>query len=417
MFALRKDRAAEGDRQLTASQKHGVIYQDDYVALEGQKVVQVIIGADILKHVEPNDFVISMRSFQGGIEWCGYSGSISSAYVMLIPSDSIDANFFTYLFKCKPYIQALQSTSNLVRDGQALRFENFALIDLPVIPLSEQASIAAFLDHETAKIDELIAEQQRLIGLLNEKRRAVISHSVTKGLNPAAPMKDSEVEWLGDVPVHWNIKPLRALSDLIQTGPFGSQLHSEDYVEGETPVINPSNIRDGQIIPDLACTVGSAIAERLNQHRLKEGDIVFARRGEMGRCARVSAKEAGWLCGTGSITVRLDGSTISEFVSIYLGTRYVRELLRLESVGATMDNLNTSILSRIPVPVPPLDEQATIAAFLELQTHKFETLTTEACTAVALLQERRAALVSAAVTGKIDVRGLPMPPREKAAAA
>src|SRR5436305_4865083 len=93
LFALRKDRAVDNERQLTASQKYGVIYQDAYVALEGQKVVQVITGAEILKHVEPNDFVISMRSFQGGIEWCGHRGSISSAYVMLIPSPSIHTRF------------------------------------------------------------------------------------------------------------------------------------------------------------------------------------------------------------------------------------------------------------------------------------------------------------------------------------
>ena len=161
------------------------------MAQEGQRVVQVLIGADLLKHVEPNDFVISMRSFQGGIEWCALRGSISSAYVMLIPAESVHVKFFSYLFKCRPYIQALQSTSNLVRDGQALRYENFTLIDLPVIPYSEQQAIAEFLSHETTKIDALIAEQEHLIELLNEKRQAVISQAVTKGLNHAASMKDS----------------------------------------------------------------------------------------------------------------------------------------------------------------------------------------------------------------------------------
>lgn len=296
--------------------------------------------------------------------------------------------------------------------GEQLRRYRF-----PKPPLEEQLTISAFLDRETAKLDALVAEQQRLIELLKEKRRAVISHTVMKGLKPAAPMKDSGIAWLGQVPAHWDIKRLGAVSDLIQTGPFGSQLHSEDYIEDATPVINPSNIRDGQIIPDLACTVGSIIAERLNHHRLKEGDIVFARRGEMGRCARVSAKEAGWLCGTGSITVRLNGSAISEFVSIYLGTPFVRDLLRLESVGSTMDNLNTSILSRIPIPVPPADEQAKIAAFLDLQTGKLEALTMEAQTAITVLQERRVALIAAAVTGRIDVRRLPTTAREKETAA
>ena len=121
IFALRTERALESDRQLTASQKYGVIYQEDFMQMEGQRVVQVIKGADILKHVEPGDFVISMRSFQGGIEWCKCRGCISSAYVMLVPCKRVHGPFFFYLLKSSLYIQALQTTSNLVRDGQALR--------------------------------------------------------------------------------------------------------------------------------------------------------------------------------------------------------------------------------------------------------------------------------------------------------
>ena len=245
-----------------------------------------------------------------------------------------------------------------------------------------------------------------MIAPLKEKRQAVISHAVTKGLNDDAPMKDSGIAWLGEVPAHWKIKRLGILSTVIQTGPFGSQLHSEDYVEDETPVINPSNILDGQIIADWSNTVGEEIVERSSQHKLVPGDIIFGRRGEMGRCAKVSEIEAGWLCGTGCLNVRLNGLAISEFVSIYLRTPYVRELLKLESVGSTMDNLNTQILSRIPVPVPPLHEQSDIVSFIELEATKLENLTTEAQRAIDLLKERHSALISAGVTGKIDVRGL-----------
>ncbi|MEN6586551.1 MAG: restriction endonuclease subunit S, partial [Sulfuricella sp.] len=230
-------------------------------------------------------------------------------------------------------------------------------------------------------------------------------HAVTKGLNPNAPMKDSGIEWLGEVPRHWEITPLGYVAASIQTGPFGSQLHSEDYVEGETPVINPSNIQDGKLVADWSCTVTQEIVARLSQHKLMFGDIVFGRRGEMGRCAMVTSNEVNWLCGTGSLNVRLSSRAIPEFVSTYLRTAYVRELLKLESVGSTMDNLNTQILSYVPVPLPPLAEQQTIAAFLDSETAKFDTLTVEANRAIALLQERRSALISAAVTGKIDVRG------------
>ena len=179
LFSLRNERALESDRQLTASQEHGVIYQEDFVRLEGRRVVEVIKGADILKHVEPDDFVISMRSFQGGIEWCRLRGRISSAYVMLAPCERVHGRFFSYLFRCRSYIQALQATSNLVRDGQALRYGNFAQVDLPLVPLEEQALIADFLDREIAKTDALAAEAQRAIDLLQERRTALISAAVT----------------------------------------------------------------------------------------------------------------------------------------------------------------------------------------------------------------------------------------------
>lgn len=179
LFAQRKDKACAADRQLTASQKYGILYQADFMELEGQKVVQVIHGADILKHVEPNDFVISMRSFQGGIEWSELRGSISSAYVMLIPNKNVVPNFYRYLLKSKTYIQALQSTTNLVRDGQALRYENFTLVALPLIPPEEQTAITAYLDSETAKFDTLTAEASRAIELLQERRSALISAAVT----------------------------------------------------------------------------------------------------------------------------------------------------------------------------------------------------------------------------------------------
>lgn len=248
LFRERKDRAIEGDRQLTASQKHGVIYQDDFMDIEGHKVMQVIHGADILKRAEPNDFVISMRSFQGGIEWCGLVGSISSAYVMLIPGNSVVPGYFRYLFKSSRYIQALQSTTNLVRDGQALRFANFILVDLPVVPEKEQTAIATFLDHETAKIDALVAEQEKLIALLQEKRQAVISHAVTKGLNPNAPMKDSGVEWLGEVPAHWEVCALRRVIAAIEQG-WSPECYAREAEEQEWGVLKAGCLNGGIFRP------------------------------------------------------------------------------------------------------------------------------------------------------------------------
>lgn len=179
MFAHRKERSRLNDQQLTASQEFGVIPQQEYMDKTGYRVMQVTLNTEILKHVEVDDFVISMRSFQGGLERAKASGCISSAYVVLESSPQANVDYFTYLFKSVRYIEALQSTSNLVRDGQALRYENFCMVPLPVVPIREQEAIAAFLDQATSQIDTLREKIQKEIELLKEFRTILISQAVT----------------------------------------------------------------------------------------------------------------------------------------------------------------------------------------------------------------------------------------------
>lgn len=179
LFSERNIRATETDEQLTASQKYGVIPQKLFMELENQKVVQVILNPEILKKVEKDDFVISMRSFQGGLEHSNYSGCISSAYVPIYPRIEIDTMYFKFLFKSKSYIQALQSTSDLIRDGQALRYKNFIEVDLPLPPVDEQKRISTFISLQTDRIDNLVAETNKSIELLKEKRSSLITAAVT----------------------------------------------------------------------------------------------------------------------------------------------------------------------------------------------------------------------------------------------
>ena len=177
LFYQRKDRAKKDDRQLTASQKYGIMYQDEFMEKEGVRVTVVQKDFDILKHVEPNDFVISMRSFQGGLEYSELSGCISSAYDMLIPN--LDKVYPKFFFKSFKYINALQSTSNLVRDGQAMRYSNFSQLYLVEIPLEEQKEIAEYLDKKVAEIDNLIAKKESLISEMEEYKKSLIYECVT----------------------------------------------------------------------------------------------------------------------------------------------------------------------------------------------------------------------------------------------
>lgn len=382
LFLERKERARLGDEQLTASQKYGILTQKEFSDREGQKVMQVISGQDILKHVEPNDFVISMRSFQGGLERSSVAGCISSAYVMIVPTSKCRASYYQYLFKSSSYIKALQSTSNLVRDGQALRYENFAQLSLPSPPEEEQDAIAAFLDRETAKIDALVEEQRRLIVLLKEKRQAVISHAVTKGLNPDTPMKDSGIEWLGEVPAHWEVKRIRFLCH-IGTGDADTADAVED---GEYPffVRSPIIERIGSFTHDCEAVltagdgagVGKVYHHYEGQFRAHQRVYIFSKfRGIRGR-----------------------------FFYHYMAQMFAKVVLE-GTAKSTVDSLRRPMIADFWMTVPPDVEQFAVIAAAEAASERFDALATEADAAVKLLEERRAALISAAVTGKIDVRG------------
>lgn len=404
LFPESKERAHESAQQLSATQDYGVISQAKFMRLAGRRVVQLNSNQHLRKKVQVDDFVISMRSFQGGLERAWEAGGIRSSYVVLRPRNDLVLDYYQYLFKSTDYIQALQSTANFIRDGQDMNYQNFILIDIPLPPEDEKRNIATLLNHEVTRIDTLIEEQQSLIKLLQEKRQAVISHAVTRGLNPDAPMKDSGVEWLGDVPEHWFVAQLKFNTLDMQTGPFGSQLHSEDYVNGGTPLVNPAHMIDGNIIPDPQVSVDNKTWHRLNRHQLSEGEIIFARRGELGRCAIVTKEQEGWLCGTGSLKAKLNHRLLPKYAYLLITSDGVISELSLESKGSTMDNLNTETLGRVRLPVPPTTEQQEILTYVDVVSGKFQDLIKEAVTAIDLMQERRTALISAAVTGKIDVR-------------
>ena len=180
LFAQRKDKAKKGMEQYTASQKYGVISQKDYMNRIGGSIVTVQKDFDILKMVCKGDFVIHMRSFQGGLEYSEHTGSISSAYVMLIPQKNIgECRYFKWLFKSASYINALQSTSNLIRDGQAMRYSNFIQIIIPYPPLEEQQQIADYLDTKCSEIDSLIADKKRQLDILADYKKSLIYGYVT----------------------------------------------------------------------------------------------------------------------------------------------------------------------------------------------------------------------------------------------
>ncbi|MGP4033625.1 hypothetical protein [Pseudarthrobacter sp. 1C304] len=320
-------------------------------------------------------------------------------------SPGMDSRFWTYVhattYSVRLTQRSIKQTSGIQNLDQASYFNELA----PFPPLKMQSGIADFLDRETAQIDELIVKQERLIELLAEKRQAIITHAVTKGLDSTAPTKPSGIPWLGDVPSHWQVSPVGSAAELIQTGPFGSQIHADDYVSGGTPLINPSHLIEGCIAPNLEVAVSEDKTQELRRHALRKGDVVVARRGELGRNAVVTGQDEGFLCGTGSLLIRLQPSAyLPEYFSLVFGGQHTRDRLSLHSIGATMDNLNAGLIAGLRLVRPPIAEQKSILRWLGKMIDVLDETTKKAVRSIDLLRERRSALISAAVTGKIDVR-------------
>lgn len=286
---------------------------------------------------------------------------------------------------------------------QNVNAEKYANLVLPIPSVGEQEQIVAFLDRETAKIDTLVAEQEKLIALLQEKRQAVISHAVTKGLDPNVPMKDSGVEWLGEVPEHWVVGTLTRF-----IGPV------VDY-RGRTPtkvdegifLVTARNIRNGRIDYEASeeYVDPDSAASLLARGKPEIDDLLFTMEAPLGQVALIDRTDIA----LAQRVVKFRGVPSlmkNGYLLYWLMSTGCQNRLETLATGSTALGIKASKLGMIECLAPPLDEQDSIVALIKRETAKLETLMTEAQSAVTLLQERRTALISAAVTGQIDVRGI-----------
>ena len=267
----------------------------------------------------------------------------------------------------------------------------------------ERQAIISFLDSETSKIDALVAEQERLMVLLKEKRQAVISHAVTEGLDPNVPMKASAVEWLGNVPAAWNVKRLKYIAAGVTVGVV--VMPSQYYAEEGIPALRSLNVREMAISMDDVVYFDRASNEMLSKSMLHTDDLVVVRTGKPGTTAVIGPELDGANC-IDLILIRRSPHFVSRFVAYVMNSEVCRVQYEAGAEGAIQQHFNIETAGNLRMPVPPLDEQEAIVAFLDAKIGTLDALTAEAERAINLLGERRAALISAAVTGKIDVRGL-----------
>jgi type I restriction enzyme S subunit len=361
---------------------------------------------DNRKKVCNGDYVINSRSDRKGSSGMATrDGSVSLINIVLKPLYSMKIEYVHHLLRSVNFQEEFyRFGKGIVADLWSTNYSSMKLIQLPIPPRTEQKAIADFLDRETAKIDGLIEEQRRLVELLKEKRQAVISHAVTKGLNPNAPMKPSGIEWLGDIPEHWEVKPLKHLADFISGGTPSK--NNPCYWDGEVPWASSKDLKT-EFLTDTLDHITLKALEEGAASLVPAGTVLVVVRGMiLIHTFPVVQIEV-------SMAINQDLKAITAKPDLLQS--YLPWLMRgtVKATNGLIDEAahGTKVLrmeswTKLELPIPKINEQKSIVGFLSRTLPEFDSLISEAEKSITLLQERRTALISAAVTGKIDVRGL-----------
>ena len=356
------------------------------------------------KVVAAGDIVINSMNY--GIGSFGLSqldGVCSPVYIVLRPINSIVATRFAFrLFANRAFQTYTQSYGNgILAHRAAISWDTLKAIPVPVPPIDEQLAILIFLDHETAKIDALVEEQRRLIDLLKEKRQAVISRPVTKGLNPNALMRDSGAGWVGQVPQHWRVSAL-GYAARIDSGSTPDRANP-NFWGGSIPWIKTGEVNYDPITQAEECITEAGLQGSAAKVALP-GTLLMAMYGQGVTRGRVALLEVPAAYNQACAAIHFDLAVAPSFGRYFFMAAY--EHVRDGGNETSQMNLSTGAIQKFKIAVPPTPEQLAIVEFLDRSIREIDLLIQHADQSLILLLERRSALISAAVTGKIDVRGL-----------
>lgn len=359
------------DIHLTPSQKYGVLPQSEYMEISGSRVVLNLSGSEQMRHVAAGDFISHLRSFQGGLEYSAFDGKVSNAYTVLRPRRPLFAGYFKHLFKSIMYVQGLQTTTDQLRDGQSIRFKQLSLLPLPEPPLDEQRRIADFLDRETAKIDALIAKQEQLITTLDERRTAFTSLLI------------SEISARGIQ------RRVSAVAQLINGFPFDSESFD---IFGEVPLVR---------IRDILSEKFETFVPRNSVPQkawIRDGDLVIGMDGDFNLTL--------WDRGEAALNQRVCVLRTAEpVVGSWIAHCLPAELKKINDLtyATTVKHLSSNQIARIMIPMPDLPEMTKAVQELDREHARVSGLLGRIRETLTVLSERRQALISAAVTGKLEV--------------
>ena len=389
IFIERSEKNHPNEPVLCATQSQGVLPQSIYT----NRVVVVNKGFDGLKFVKEGDFVISLRSFEGGIEYAYYQGIISAAYTILVPNRKAESNYWRYLFKSHPFIQLLKTCVTGIREGQNINYPLLSRKFLPVPPLSEQERIVKFLEGKVLKIDEYIADKEREIQLLKELKEAEIAKAVTQGLNPNVKMKDSGIPWIGMIPEHWEEKRAKYL-----------------FVREKRPVSNSDEVitcfRDGQVtLRKNRRTSGfTESLKEIGYQGIKKGDLVIHQMDAFAGSVGISDSD-----GKGTpvyiVCTPLNKNVFNSYFALVIRRMglngYIQSLYR--GIRERSSDFRFDVFASQRLPFPPVEEQCAIVNYIDTKCAKVNTLITELEAEIEHLKEYKQRLIADCVTGQIKV--------------
>ena len=399
-FEERREKVSDKDYSALSVTKHGIVPQLETAAKTD--------AGDNRKLVLKNDFVINSRSDRKGSSGVSpLDGSVSLISIVMTPR-KIKPNYVHHLLRSYCFQEEFyRYGKGIVADLWSTNSSELKNILMPDIPADEQDKIANFLDHETAKIDTLIEKQQQLVKLLIEKRQAVISHAVTKGLNPNAKIKDSGIDWLSEVPEHWDVTRVGWMCEFISYG-FTNPMPATD--DGPY-LLTAADIEFGGVNYEKARHTSKVAFSTLlsPKSRPEKGDVLITKDGTLGRVSVFRGEHKACISQSVALLRLNQSKVLPEFLSMALSGADYQNKMIFDAGGTTIKHIYISILAKMGFLLPGIDEQRNILEILALKLEKMDVLIESAGQASELLKERRTALISAAVTGKIDVRNWQAP--------
>ena len=361
------------------------------------------------KIADKGDLLFSVRAPVGALNYADMQYGIGRGLCSLKSRSSINSSFLWWVLPTYKYqLDAIATGSTF----EAVSAEEVANLKFPLPTIVEQQKIANFLDHETTQIDTLIAKQEKLIELLKEKRQAVISHAVTKGLNPNVSMKDSGVEWLGQVPEHWTVKPNKYLLDFVTSGSRG---WAQYYADTGSLFFRIANLTRDTIEPKLESLqfVEPPQGSEGERSKIKVGDLLISITADLGSVCVVDTSIGNGYVSQHIALCRPQKLYDSRWLAYYILSDTAKEQLLGSGYGGTKIQLSLEDIKELVVVVPSQEEQREIANYINDKLNQFEHLINQAYKFVGTLRERRITLISSAVTGKIDVRNWQHPNEAK----